>query len=77
MSAPVDVLAVTAYQLVSAGNPNYRDGSLLAYVRKSPDGWRLIPFTQDQPSRKAWPTPEQAAKRFKRTALVPCSDGAK
>jgi hypothetical protein len=63
---------VTMYQLVTEGNPRYQDGALVAYVKKGRDGWRAFPFTQDQPSRKAWPTPEQAAKRFKRTKLLPC-----
>jgi len=73
MSGPVDVLAeVTTYQLVTEGNPRYRDGALVAFVKKGPGGWRAYPFTQDEPSRKGWPTPEQAVKRFKRTKLIAC-----
>jgi hypothetical protein len=75
MSARPDPLAVVQYQLVTDGNPRYQDGSLVALVRKSGDGWRVHPYTQDRPSRKEWPTPEQAAARFKRTKLIPCVGG--
>ena len=63
---------VTKYQVVTKGSQRYLDGALVAQVMLRSDGWRVVPYTQDAPSRRGWPTPEAAIKRFKNVELVPC-----
>jgi hypothetical protein len=51
---------VTVYKVVSTGERFL--GLSVGFVRKYPQGWRFLPNTQQRPSRKFWPTPEDALK---------------
>lgn len=58
------------FMVVTKGHPHRKDGLKVGEVVRVADGWKLFPYTQDGASRKAWPTPKDAAARFKHTELV-------
>lgn len=59
------------FKMLTKGHPHRRDGLEVGEVIRVAAGWKVFPYTQDGASRKAWPTAQAAAARFKHTELVP------
>jgi hypothetical protein len=48
------------YKVVTSATHSRGAGLTLGTVRKHADGWRFIPHFQGFPSRKGWPTADEA-----------------
>jgi hypothetical protein len=55
-------METTAYKVLTDGTGKWPAGLMLGSLRKHADGWRFIPNFQRAPSRKGWPTAEDAIK---------------